>query len=169
MIKLAKLNALSQCGLTFILGPLIVIIVYPFTPLNIYSRIVFTSMIGPITMTFGFVIFIVGLATSKGKSSKVPKSMPIESSGKNTEIEKTEIEPKVEIDELFRQKLYDYLKNNQGAAYTVMALQTRLESFVNDPKEREFGNENLETILNKMRAVGTIRSVEKNDETHYFY
>ena len=67
----------------------------------------------------------------------------------------------------FEDSLYNYLEI-QGAAFTIKALEKRLESFIEDINERKYGRENLEQILNKLRANGQINSVQHNGETHYF-
>ena len=67
----------------------------------------------------------------------------------------------------FGESLYNYLEN-QGAAFTIKALEKRLDSFIEDLNERKYGRENLEHILNKLRAHGRINSAQHNGETHYF-
>lgn len=67
----------------------------------------------------------------------------------------------------FRETIYNYLEN-QASAFTIKALEKRLDSFIEDLDERKYGKENLEQILNKLRAHGRINSVQHNGETHYF-
>lgn len=68
---------------------------------------------------------------------------------------------------VFVDSLYNYLED-QGAAFTIRALEKRLKDIIEDPNEREYGRINLEQGLNKLRAQGRINSVQHNGETHYF-
>ncbi|MHA1458271.1 MAG: tetratricopeptide repeat protein [Promethearchaeota archaeon] len=71
------------------------------------------------------------------------------------------------LDKVFEDSLYNYLEN-QGAAFTIKALEKRLESFIEDLNERKYGRENLEKTLNKLRTQGLINSSLHDKETHYF-
>ena len=71
------------------------------------------------------------------------------------------------LEKPFRESLYNYLEK-QGSAFTVKALAKRLELFIEEPNEREYGRENLEETLNKLRAHGRINSSIHNGLTHYF-
>ena len=75
-------------------------------------------------------------------------------------------EPKT-LRNVFVDSLYIYLEN-QGAAFTTKALKKRLEDFIIDPIEREYGRKNLEEVLNKLITHGRLDSTQHNGETHYF-
>jgi len=77
------------------------------------------------------------------------------------------IDEQTTLKKTFESSLYNFLEK-QGAAFTIKALEKRLDSFIEDTKEREFGRENLEQMLNKLRTNGQINSVQHNGETHYF-
>jgi len=71
------------------------------------------------------------------------------------------------LKDAFGDSLCKYLEY-QGAAFTIKALEKRLESFIIDPNEREYGRENLEQVLNRLRSHGRINSKQHDGETHYF-
>lgn len=65
-------------------------------------------------------------------------------------------------------KLYNYLKENQGKAFTIGALRKKFEAFNIDPLIREYYSKNLLTILKKMRDNGKIKLTQHDGKTHYF-
>jgi len=66
-------------------------------------------------------------------------------------------------------KLFDFLKDNQGKAFTFKALNNRLEKFLEDSKEIDYCRENLQKILDELTSKGSIKSVQRGQETHYFF
>lgn len=65
-------------------------------------------------------------------------------------------------------KLYNYLKENQGKAFTIGALKKKFEAFTIDPLIREYYSKNFLTILKKMRDNGKIKLTQHEGKTHYF-
>ncbi|MFX0135193.1 MAG: hypothetical protein ACFFDN_16235 [Candidatus Hodarchaeota archaeon] len=65
------------------------------------------------------------------------------------------------------EKLANFLKENQGSAFTIRALNNKLEDIINDTNELEIIKENFEEILNKMKSNGKIDTIEHNGENHY--
>ncbi|MEE9377777.1 MAG: hypothetical protein V3V33_07040 [Candidatus Lokiarchaeia archaeon] len=74
-----------------------------------------------------------------------------------------------ELEQIIENKIINYVKKNKGKAYTTIALKKGLENFIEDPNEREYANENLENILNKLRNSGRLHLDYHNGETHYFF
>lgn len=68
----------------------------------------------------------------------------------------------------FENKLYNYLKENQGKAFTVGALRKKFETFNIDPQIREYCSKNLLTILKNMRDNEKIKLIPHDGKTHYF-
>ena len=64
--------------------------------------------------------------------------------------------------------LHNYLKENKGKAYTIVALRKRFEAFILDPQIKEYSRENLLTILNKMRDNGKIKLTQREGKSYYF-
>jgi len=61
-IQMGNKNPLRSCGLTLILGPLLVLIIQlaGFMP-----SFAFIFIVGPITIVIGIILYIIGYATSK--------------------------------------------------------------------------------------------------------
>ena len=64
--------------------------------------------------------------------------------------------------------LHNYLKENQGKAFTIVALRKRIEVFTLDPQIKEYIGKNLLTILNKMKDNGKIKLTQHEGRSYYF-
>ena len=72
------------------------------------------------------------------------------------------------IEEAFEDKVYNYLLENQGKAFTIVAIRKKVEAFNIDPQIREYSGSNLLTILKKMRDKGKIKLIQHDGKIHYF-
>jgi len=66
-------------------------------------------------------------------------------------------------------KVGNFLKENQGSAFTIKALNNKLEQIINDNDVLEYTRENLQEILNNLRNNKTIDTAEHNGEIHYLF
>ncbi|MFX1387795.1 MAG: hypothetical protein ACFE9M_11315 [Promethearchaeota archaeon] len=66
-----------------------------------------------------------------------------------------------------RNKLENFLKENQGSAFTINAISNRLEEIIKDTIQLEYAKENLQEILNGMVSNGKINITEHSGESHY--
>jgi uncharacterized membrane protein len=64
--------------------------------------------------------------------------------------------------------LYKYLEENQQA-FTVKALENRLDDIFTNYDEKEYSREHLQEILNKMKVNGRIQFSLRNGEYFYFF
>lgn len=65
--------------------------------------------------------------------------------------------------------IYDYIRENQGKAYTESALMKRIEDDRKISNTIFYSRSSLQTILNKLISEGKIKSVQKNGEVYYFF
>jgi len=79
-------------------------------------------------------------------------------------------------------KLYSYLEENQGKAFTIGALLERLEEIVLDPEVRKhgkkknqiilvrkYGRKNIQIILEKLKDNDRIKSIPHQNLIYYWY
>ena len=66
-------------------------------------------------------------------------------------------------------KIFNFLKDNKGKAFTVRALNIRVENILEELNEREYFRKNLQNILKGMISDGWIKSVQNGEEIHYFF
>lgn len=64
-------------------------------------------------------------------------------------------------------QLLNFFNKNERSAFSMSALQNRLEEIIKDTKTREFGSKHLHKILNQMVQNGDIKSNLHNNKTHY--
>ena len=64
--------------------------------------------------------------------------------------------------------LYKFLQENQQA-FTVRALENRLDDIFTNYDEKEYGREHLQEILNKMKTTGRIQFSLRDGEYFYFF
>jgi len=53
-------------------------------------------------------------------------------------------------DKNLEEKLSNFLKENQGSAFTITAISNRLEEIIKDTDELDYAKENLQEFLNKV-------------------
>ena len=71
------------------------------------------------------------------------------------------------LDKAVKDKLGNFLRENQGSAFTFKAISNRLEQFIKDPDELAYAKRNLQEILDRMDLLGIIDIVKDSGETHY--
>ncbi|NVM37250.1 MAG: hypothetical protein HWN81_16760 [Candidatus Lokiarchaeota archaeon] len=157
MTKLNKLglNKIETCGVTMVLCGIAGYIVNFTVPTS--SSWAYIYLLGPIMIAIGVIVSIIGAITGSIKATTKTDT----NHRRKTVIEKI---------------IYDYLRENRGKAYTIRALQTRLENikferaFTRDLKERKDYYENeLRRILEKLVSYGDLQYNKHDGEIHYFY
>jgi hypothetical protein len=68
-----------------------------------------------------------------------------------------------------KNKVYNFLKENQNSLFTIKELQIRLEEILTDPIEREYATKKLQDILNIMVLKNIISSTQSKGEIHYLF
>lgn len=87
--------------------------------------------------------------------------------GRDENSGRVERKPQVNIMRRCEDLLQKYFKENRGA-YSIRDLENRLDKIISNDDEKEYGRNNLEKLLNKMRSNGIINSKLHNGEDHYF-
>lgn len=75
-----------------------------------------------------------------------------------------ELAPEKKLEDM----LHNYLKENQGKAFTIVALRKRFETFTLDPQTKEYSRKNLQIILNNMRDNGKIKLTQREGKSYFF-
>lgn len=65
--------------------------------------------------------------------------------------------------------LINYLKTNEGKAFTSKSLISRLEDTIDNPDAHEYFKTNLEGLLNNLTFKRIILSTQKEGDTYYFF
>jgi len=71
-------------------------------------------------------------------------------------------------EEDFEDMVYNFLLENQGKAFTIVAIRKSVESINIDPHISEYSGSNLLTILKKMRDKGKIKLIQHDGKIYYF-
>lgn len=66
-------------------------------------------------------------------------------------------------------KIFKLLKDNKGKAFTVKALNKKVENILEDLDEIQYCKKNLQKLLNEMISDGWIKSTQHGGEIHYFF
>ena len=90
--------------------------------------------------------------------------------GKNHRVLKEQKSSQVVIDNLpsIEDKVLSFFKENEGKAFTIKALDTRLEKSFKDTGKKEYFKKNIKIILEDMDQRKIIQTVHKNNEFFYF-
>jgi len=63
--------------------------------------------------------------------------------------------------------LHEFFKKNQGSAFTLRALNNRIDNIITEASNLEYAKENLQSVLDKMRVNNIINVIQEDSIDHY--
>ncbi|UCC19863.1 MAG: hypothetical protein JSV62_00880 [Promethearchaeota archaeon] len=141
-----------RCGSAIFFGNLIVYFMYIINimPGTRTSRDAYLYFVGPMFLVISGLVIIVGIVLSKRMSLE----------------KKITSTPKIVG---FEKVLFNYLKENQGRAFTVKALKGRIEGTVDIFQRKYCTEDNIKRILERLVSIKALQSNKHEGEPHYFF